>query len=280
MIPTHAFSDKTHKQIIVSQLGGLMDYDSTAPHRHDYFELFVFGKGGGVHTIDFEPFPIHDGSIHIVAPGKAHQVKRALDSHGYVLMFDSDALMNNPLITDFLFDHACYNVQEYSPSYVFDASQQTQILDVAERIWADYSSDHPLKHEFILHNLALLFISCLRSQPEFIPVQSSANGKVYQEFRRLLHRRFRELKKVKEYAALLRVSEKQLNEIVKAQTGNSASSVIYKQIIMEARRLLNTGMSAKEAAFDLQFDDPAHFSKFFKNQTGMAPSEFQKTLFA
>jgi len=45
---------------------------------------------------------------------------------------------------------------------------------------------------------------------------------------------------------------------------------------MEAQRLLNTGMSAKEVAFDLQFDDPAHFSKFFKNQTGIPPSEFQK----
>jgi AraC family transcriptional activator of pobA len=277
MIPTHAFSDKTHKQIIVNQLGGLMEYDASSPHRHDYFELFVFGKGGGFHTIDFEPFPIHDHSIHIVSPGRVHHVKRALDSNGFVLMFEADTLMNNRLITDFLFDHTCYNVQEYSPAYLFEQDQQLQIIDVAHRIWKDYSSEHPLKQEFILHNLALLFISCLRSQPAFVPVQSSANGKVYQEFRRMLHRRFRELKKVKEYASALNISEKQLNEIVKAQTGTPASSIIYKQLIMEARRLLNTGLSAKEAAFDLQFDDPAHFSKFFKNQTGISPSEFQKS---
>jgi AraC family transcriptional regulator, transcriptional activator of pobA len=211
-----------------------------------------------------------------VTPGRVHHVRRELDSHGFVILFEPETMLNNPLITDFLFDHSCYNVLEYSPSYVFGADQQVQIMDVVNRIWEDYSSEHPLKQEFILHNLALLFINCLRAQPAFVPVQSSANGKIYQEFRRMLQRRFRELKKVKEYAAELNVSEKQLNEIVKAQTGTSASSIIYKQIIMEARRLLNTGLSAKEAAFDLQFDDPAHFSKFFKNQTGLSPSEFQK----
>jgi AraC family transcriptional regulator, transcriptional activator of pobA len=276
MIPTHAFSDKTHKRIIIHQLGDLMEYDSSSPHRHDYFELFVFGKGGGIHTIDFEPFTIHDCSIHIVTPGRVHHVRREFESNGFVVLFEAETMLNNTLITDFLFDHACYNVLEYSPSYVFETDQQAQIMDVVNRIWKDYNTEHPLKQEFILHNLALLFISCLRTQPDFVPVQSSANGKIYQEFRRMLQRRFRELKKVKEYASELNVSEKQLNEIVKAQTGTSASSIIYKQIIMEARRLLNTGLSAKEAAFDLQFDDPAHFSKFFKNQTGLSPSEFQK----
>lgn len=276
MIPTHAFSDKTHQRIIVTRLGDLMEYDASSPHRHDYFELFVFGKGGGTHTIDFENFTIHDRSIHIVTPGRVHHVRRERDSNGFVILFEAETMLNDPLITDFLFDHACYDVQEYSPSYTFDAGQQVQVMEIVDRIWEDYSSEHPLKQEFMLHNLALLFLSCLRAQPDFVPVQSSANGKVYQEFRRMLQRRFRELKKVREYAAGLKVSEKQLNAIVKAQTGTSASSIIYKQIIMEARRLLNTGLSAKEAAFDLQFDDPAHFSKFFKNQTGLSPSEFRK----
>ena len=275
MIPIHEFKDKKHLQLIVNQLASLTEYDSTAPHRHDYFELFIFEKGGGTHVIDFESFPIHDRSIHIVAPGKVHQVSRALNSNGYVILFHA-ALLNDSMIGDFLFDHTCYSVQEYAPNYTFNEAQQVQIFDTAHRIWDDYSTDHPLKQEFVMHQLALLCIHCLRVRPAFVPVQSSANSKIYQEFRRLLYRSFRELKKVKEYAALLHVTEKQLNEVVKTQTGISASTVIYKQIIMEAQRLLNTGMSAKEVAFDLQFDDPAHFSKFFKNQTGIPPSEFQK----
>jgi AraC-like DNA-binding protein len=81
---------------------------------------------------------------------------------------------------------------------------------------------------------------------------------------------------VNEYASELNISEKKLNEIVNAKTGLSCSSLIYKQIILEARRLLNSGMTAKEVGYELNFDDPAHFSKFFKSQTGQSPTGFQK----
>jgi AraC-like DNA-binding protein len=83
------------------------------------------------------------------------------------------------------------------------------------------------------------------------------------------------MKKVKEYSEALNMSEKSLNEIVKRHTGESISSIIYKQIIMEAKRLLNTRLSIKETAYTLNFEDPAHFSKFFKTKTGVSPSEFQ-----
>ena len=225
--------------------------------------------------IDFETFPIQNFSIHIVAAGKVHQVNRALDSNGYVLLFRPE-LFNDALINDFLFNHSCFSVQERKPDYQFDASQQRQIIDLADKIWEDYSSENPLKFEFIAHAMALLFIQCMRRQTVATPALSGANSKTYQDFRQLLYKQFRELKKVKEYASLLHVTEKHLNEIVKTQTGLSASAIIYNQIITEAKRLLNTGISAKEVAFDLQFEDPAHFSKFFKNQTGMPPSEFQK----
>ena len=83
------------------------------------------------------------------------------------------------------------------------------------------------------------------------------------------------MKKVKEYAEALNLTEKTLNEIVKKHTGESTSNIIYKQIIMEAKRLLNTGISIKETAYALNFDDPGHFSKFFKTKTNISPSEFQ-----
>lgn len=275
MIPTHALKNNRNQRIVVNKLTTLNDYDFAAPHRHDYFELFVFEKGGGTHMVDFEPVAIHDYSIHIVAAGKVHQVNRALDSNGYVLLFHQE-LFSDPLINDFLFNHVCFNVQECKPDYQFGEAQQRQIVEIADRIWDDYSSEHPLRFEFITHSVALLCILCIRQQPVLTPVLSGANGNTYQVFRQLLYKQFRELKKVKDYAALLHVTEKHLNEIVKTQTGLSASAIIYNQIITEAKRLLNTGMSAKEVAFDLQFEDPGHFSKFFKSQTGLPPSEFQK----
>ena len=87
---------------------------------------------------------------------------------------------------------------------------------------------------------------------------------------------FRNMKKVKDYAEALGITNKALNEIVKSNSGYNASDLIYRQIMLEAKRLLLTGLSTKEVAYDLNFDDPSHFSKFFKSRIGVNPSDFSK----
>lgn len=276
MIPIHSLSSHAAKAIRVNPLNELTHYDFGEPHRHNYFEFFVFRKGGGVHMIDFVEFPIESNSIHIVAPGQVHMMKRELDSKGHVLLFETDVFESNHFVSNFLFDHICHGMDEFSPAYSFDSSKQLEIMHTMEQIWKDYQSDVPFKNEFVISQLSVLLIHCIRQRDGVHPADVSRNQKLYADFRRLLRNNFKTIKKVKDYALALAVSEKQLNEIIQARTGLSASAVIYQQLVLEARRLLKTGISAKEAAFELNFDDPAHFSKFFKTQTGLSPGDFQK----
>jgi AraC family transcriptional activator of pobA len=39
-----------------------------------------------------------------------------------------------------------------------------------------------------------------------------------------------------------------------------------------------TGMSSKEVAFQLQFEDPAYFSRIFKKKSGYSPTAFRATM--
>lgn len=251
----------------------LNDYDFSEPHRHDYFEFFYFFNGGGVHRIDFKEFDIQSHSIHVVAPGQVHQVERALDSHGFVSLFELDALNAMPEISEFLFEHICFDVDTISPVYLFDSSQQ-MVLDVlAKRVEEINVQDSDYRQLSIRSLVQSMCVECMRGAKR---EWRTAKLDHYASFRKLLFENFRELKKVKEYAEKLCITERQLNEQVKKHSGKSASQLIYDQIILEAKRLLLMGMSAKETAYDLNFDDPAHFSKFFKNNTGNSPSEFFK----
>lgn len=278
MIPVHDLENKHEHNIRIVKLGARTGYDVTRPHRHNYFELFVFGKGEGVHYIDFVPFEIGSSEVHIVSSGRVHRVDRAPDTNGYVILFESSVFNSNTLLSDFLFEHTCYDVGEMCPIYQFNEEVKQQIMNLADSVWEDYNSNNRLKVEYILSNLNLILINCMRTVDRKGWIMDK-NQEIYIQFRKLLKDDFRNLKKVKDYASSLNISEKQLNFIVKEKTGFSTSAMIYKQIILEAKRLLNTGLSSKEVAYDLNFEDPAHFSKFFKRKTGISPGTFQKIQF-
>ncbi|NRA13859.1 MAG: AraC family transcriptional regulator [Crocinitomicaceae bacterium] len=271
MIPTHS-SDKTNRrEIIVNRLSALNEYDFSEAHRHNYFEFFCFINGDGNHIVDFKKFPIESYSIHIVGAGQVHQVNRELNSNGFVYLFELDAINGPPEIIEFLFDHVCYDVDEVSPIYRVDKKDQVSFVMLTEMIWEAHSGSGSLKNLTIQNAIQSLCIKCMDS----VQNRDDKPKSEYAEFRKLLFNEFRTIKKVKDYADQLNITEKSLNELVKAQTGKNTSQVIYNQIILEAKRLIQTGMSAKEVAYDLNFDDPGHFSKFFKTKTGYSPTEFR-----
>ncbi len=272
MIPTYKLNKVNNREVIIDVLGVLNKYDFTKHHRHDYFEFFYFKKGGGTHSIDFIDFPINANSVHIVAPGQVHQVKRALDSEGLVALFELSDLNAPQPIENFLFEQCCFNVEELKPTFKLDDAIRPVYQQRSENILRYYQSAEEIDKLLLTNEIQALCLECmkLKDQPS-----GTANSR-YVEFRKLLKENFRELKKVQDYSELLKISEKALNDLVKKQTGHTASGIIYSQVIMEAKRLLKTGIATKETAFSLNFDDPAHFSKFFKSQTGIAPSAFMK----
>lgn len=274
MIPIYNLIDKNEGTIRIVKLDALTHYDTTKPHRHNYFELFIFERGEGSHQIDFHAFPIRSNSVHIVAPEQVHQVRRELNTNGFVILFDPVILQDHAPVADFLFDHMCLDVGEFHPVYEFEEEIGKQIVTSASMLWEDQLSGKALRKEFMQHHLSLICIFCMRTLKG--ETTGGMQSDTYSAFRRLLRSNFKEIKKVKDYAMALNVTEKKLNELVNLKTGLSCSALIYRQLILEAKRLLNTNISAKEVAYALNFDDPAHFSKFFKSQTGVSPSQFQK----
>ena len=268
-------SEKELKQIQVVELPKLSAVPISEAHRHLFYECFVFLKGGGTHTIDFVDFPILDNSIHIITPGQVHQVKRENESLGFVYLFDLVLFNHNKNIEDFLFDHACFDVKEFSPIYHFDTTFSSTLKNITEQIWNDNQVQSPIKNQLIINQISLLMLYCMQFTLNNNGNNISYNSEMYTAFRRLLNINFKTMKKVKDYAQHLNITEKVLNEIILQRTGATVSNLIFNQLILEGKRLLNSGVSAKQVAYDLNFADPAHFSKFFKAQTGFSPSEFK-----
>lgn len=273
-IPSHDFYGDTQQGVRVVELTQLTHYDTSTPHRHRYFELFFFEVGAGVHEIDFQTYSIESGHIHLVAPGQVHRVRRELNTNGYVILFDPELFAHQSNIYNFLFDHSCFSADEMYPIYHF-ADSIPVLREEISQIWKEYKSDSPFKDAIVQQRLAILLLKCM----EIKGVSQFSNLEIglYSKFRRAVKHHFKQKKKVKEYAELLHTTEKALNESTSKKCGLSPSQIIYNELILEAKRLLNAGNAVKEVAFSLLFDDPAHFSKFFKAQTGISPAQFVET---
>ena len=275
MIPTHDIAQSKKKDVHINELVTLTHYDSSQPHRHNYFEFFVFQTGGGIHIIDFVEFPIKSKSIHIVAPGQVHQMQRDLNSNGFVFIFELNLFDHSKEIENFLLNHICLDVNEFSPNYQFVEEYSQEVQFVVKKAWREYNSEQPMKNQLVFNQLSELLYYCMREQhiqPKGLEPKTNA---LYIDFRRMLTIDFKEKKMVKDFATALNTTEKQLNEVVQMRTGDSVSALIYKQLILEAKRLLLIRMTAKEVSYELNFSDPAHFSKFFKSQTGLSPTDFR-----
>ena len=165
MIPTHDIPLADKKDVRMNELLTLTHYDSGEPHRHAYFEFFVFLKGGGTHVIDFTEFPVQSHAIHIVAPGQVHEVKRELDSKGFVFLFERDHFAAFPQIEHFLLDHSCLDVKECPPGYYLqDFSEEVGYL--VQQSWREYNSGHAFRQDFVFNNLSQLLLLCMRNKFE------------------------------------------------------------------------------------------------------------------
>ncbi len=101
---------------------------------------------------------------------------------------------------------------------------------------------------------------------------------LFYRFILLVEKNYKECRLLTEYARELCVSTKHLSALVKDVSGRTAGSWIDSYVIMEAKRLLRfSRMPIQEISEELHFANQSFFGKYFRNNTGMSPSEYRNS---
>ena len=99
-----------------------------------------------------------------------------------------------------------------------------------------------------------------------------------QEFIRLLSIHYATQRNVSFYADSLCISTKYLSHIIKETTGMSAADWIGEFVAQQAKNMLRfSNKNVQQVAYELNFPSQSSFGKYFKNITGLSPTEFKKT---
>lgn len=141
------------------------------------------------------------------------------------------------------------------------------------------------KHSYhlIISNLELFFAYCTRFYDRQFLTRTKPGNDIVQKFDRLLTDYFNQesliengLPDVKYFAAQLNLSANYLSDLLNKYTGNTTQEHIYFKLIDKAKTLLwSTEKPISEIAYDLGFTHPSHFTKLFKNKTGLSPKHFR-----
>lgn len=281
-IPTHRFME-AGLPFTVTELQDFFPNGSRhkgIPHRHNYYEVFVFTQGGGTHMIDFKEYEIKARSLHFISPGMIHYIKRNSLCLGYVLTF-TDELYAMHHYEQILFGINLYHNHQLAPIIEYSSPELEFILQLVHQLKDEYKTNRPMRDSFILSCLNTLLIHANRKFTAQHNLQLShtfADERV-QAFRKWLDEPIQSKPLLSYFAAKINLPAKQLTSIIKKHTGLSPIEHITNRLIIEAKRMLvNTDMSVKEIAFLLYFEDPAYFGRFFRKQTDLTPQQFRTTM--
>jgi AraC family transcriptional regulator, transcriptional activator of pobA len=259
-----------------------MEGKPDVPHRHAFYTVLWVKDGTGKHIIDYREHEWTAQRIFFVSPGQVHQVIADSRPNGMAIMFTCDFLTKNNISHDFITNLGLFSDLPDTPPLVTDAMTEAKMQLLIDQMEMVFDGSDALKSETIGAWLKLFLIECNK----LVAVNASLNPQALQsgrailfDFKQLVEKKFTQWHKVSDYASHLSISPDYLNNVIKSNIGNTAKEFIQNRIVIEAKRLgLVTSLSSKEIAFSLGFDDPAHFSKFFKNATGTAFSDFRSEL--
>jgi AraC-like DNA-binding protein len=85
------------------------------------------------------------------------------------------------------------------------------------------------------------------------------------------------LPSVSYFAGELNISANYFGDLIKKETGKTAQEYLQSKIIEVAKgKIFDPGQTVNQIAFDLGFKYPQHFTRLFKQKTGMSPNEYRK----
>ena len=108
--------------------------------------------------------------------------------------------------------------------------------------------------------------------------ETSANKRISMQFHSDLAQHFRKHHDVGFYADKACLTPKYFSAVVKQETGQNAAYWIRTQIVAEAKMLLHIrhDLSVQAIADMLGFGEQSTFSRYFKHETGVSPTEFRE----
>ncbi len=226
-----------------------------------------------------------NGSVFCFAPGQVVQINLKEDEvpNSSCLLFHPDLIRGSELgkkmVTRYPF--FSYGINE---ALLVSEEEKQFFIATTDRIKKEINQPiDPYSLNLIRINLELLLEYLLRLYDRQFQMRSPLNKEVLSSFEIQLHDYFSQhlsqeqgLPSVEYFAGKSGYTTKYFSDLIKKSTGTGAQEYITTYILDLAKhKLLLPNSSIKETAYELGFQHPQHFTRFFRNHVGCTPKDFK-----
>ncbi len=225
-----------------------------------------------------------DGSLLALSPG---QIGGKQDDgtrrqyHGWVLLFDNVFIQGTA-------------IEQKLDGYQFFSYNSNEALiltpeekDILYRIMANLRQEletqsQSFGHDDIVRNYILLILDyCNRFYFRQFKEMAAEGSDILSRFQQVLTdyyahgmQKTNGLPSVKYCASELCLSPGYFGDIIRDALGESPKDYIRNFVVLRAKNLILSGKAIVQVAEELGFEYPQHFTRMFKNTTGLTPREF------
>jgi AraC-like DNA-binding protein len=247
------------------------------PHAHDFYLLIYVTAGTGTHTIDQVTYALGPGSVFFLAPGQVHHWQLPPEVQGYIVFFAAEFYLfryPGPRLYEYPFFDGVHPPVLYLP-----AAPDAELLPLLARLHAEAAQPAapPEQAEVVRAYLLLSLELAARHFPAPATSGAALAQQQVRQFGALLNQHFRTRRTVQDYAALLHLTAGHLNAVCRRVLNKTASALIHERVVVEAQRLLaHSALTVAQVAYELGFDDPSYFGRYFRKYAGRTPEAYRQ----
>lgn len=249
------------------------------PYKQDFYQ-FGIATDAAHSTINLNTKAVELEKVPLwcVVPGQVFSWVRQKGLTGYQVFFKKSFLTAHQ--NSFLEDFPFFKITENNVLYATPEESNRLSAQMAQ-LHAAFERPHSYRAK-ILEALLVSVLYDYKSIYDRHKTQESTLSsaqRLASEFQQLVNGKYLDTKNVSDYAEELNVTPNYLTTAIKEATGKTAKEVIEDRLFTESKNLLSfTNMDVAQVAYTLNFQQPTHFSRFFKKLSGVTPNGFRSSL--
>ena len=274
--------DLVRDVIYVSAINQKYQYNKgfIKPHAHsNLFQIFLFETGSATFTVNDNSFEVKAKSFITVPKNVLHGLQMKPETTGWLITL-SDIALERMLTLD---TNIIFAIDEI---LICEINMKNALIEnlyvTMHKCIAEFNNQLPAREfalEYLVGMLLIRLYRIPRQDLKSVDIKDHVYNIYYRNFLHLVKENHHFNTPVQSYAESLKISTGHLNRICHEVSEKSPKQLIHDYFISESRRYLgDIKKTVAQISYELGFEDPNYFTRFFRQKTGLSPSAYRRSI--